>query len=224
MARSYYAERVQAADPSTTWCCWALLFRQSDPIRRFFGDTQTNAVCGDRCRLPGVFAILSAVTRDAAAAGCLAGPQMLVTQFIRSIYAAIVMLMHASGGISSGLGGLLVVFIGAGEPRHCRMHCVLRCFAAIATLRHPWRAVLYPNRWRESYTVANFPAAGDTQRNYLRDMRSPRRPLARRIRSSARHWRGSAASILPICPSSTSTSCNIFGRALSLSTPITGFV
>ena len=29
--------------------------------------------------------------------------------------AAIVMLMHASGGISSGLGGLLVVFIGAGS-------------------------------------------------------------------------------------------------------------
>ena len=35
-----------------------------------------------------------------------------VTQLIVDIL-AIVMLMHASGGISSGLGGLLVIFLGA---------------------------------------------------------------------------------------------------------------
>jgi two-component system sensor histidine kinase PilS (NtrC family) len=59
-----------------------------------------------------------------------AGPQIL-TQVTVDI-AAIVILMHASGGISSGLGGLLVVFVGAGSmilPLQ-----VPAFFAAMATL------------------------------------------------------------------------------------------
>ena len=59
-----------------------------------------------------------------------AGPQIL-TQVTVDIV-AIVVLMHSSGGISSGLGGLLVVFVGAGSlvlPVQ-----IPAFFAAIATL------------------------------------------------------------------------------------------
>lgn len=59
-----------------------------------------------------------------------AGPQT-ITQVTVDI-AAIAILMHASGGISSGLGGLLIVFVGAGSlvlPVQ-----VPAFFAAIATI------------------------------------------------------------------------------------------
>ena len=102
-----------------------LFFAGGDP--RFFGD-----------RYPALF--------SATAAGYLvfsivsglairqrwvtAGPQIL-TQVTVDIV-AIVVLMHSSGGISSGLGGLLVVFVGAGSlvlPVQ-----IPAFFAAIATL------------------------------------------------------------------------------------------
>ncbi len=85
-----------------------LFFAGDDP--HFFGD-----------RYPGVF--------SATAAGYLvfsvisglairqrwvsAGPQVFAQVTVDIV--AIVILMHASGGISSGLGGLLVVFVGAGS-------------------------------------------------------------------------------------------------------------
>jgi two-component system sensor histidine kinase PilS (NtrC family) len=59
-----------------------------------------------------------------------AGP-LAIAQMIVDI-AAVVTLMHASGGISSGLGGLLIVFVGAGSlivPLQ-----VPAFFAALATL------------------------------------------------------------------------------------------
>jgi len=78
----------------------------SDP--RFFGDTQPTLFAATVAGYL-VFAILSAVslrqqwvTKNALA----------VTQLVVDII-AIVILMHASGGISSGLGGLLVIFLGA---------------------------------------------------------------------------------------------------------------
>ncbi len=104
---------------------FSLFFAGDDP--RFFGE-----------RYPALF--------SATAAGYLvfsivsgfairqrwvtAGPQIL-TQVTVDIL-AIVVLMHSSGGISSGLGGLLVVFVGAGS-----LVLPLRIpafFAAIATL------------------------------------------------------------------------------------------
>ncbi len=59
-----------------------------------------------------------------------AGPQIL-TQVTVDIV-AIVVLMHSSGGISSGLGGLLVVFVGAGSLMLPVQ--IPAFFAAIATL------------------------------------------------------------------------------------------
>ncbi len=74
-----------------------------------------------------VFAVLSAFAiRQKLPAGPLA-----ILQATGDI-AAIVTLMHASGGISSGLGGLLIVFIGAGSlivPMQAPAF-----FAALATL------------------------------------------------------------------------------------------
>jgi len=59
-----------------------------------------------------------------------AAPQIL-TQIPVDI-AAIVILMHASGGIGSGLGGLLVIFVGAGSL--ILPYRMPAFFAAIATL------------------------------------------------------------------------------------------
>jgi two-component system sensor histidine kinase PilS (NtrC family) len=102
-----------------------LFFAGGEP--RLFGD-----------RYPSIFSAMAAAYLMFAIVSGLAikgrwvtaGPQT-ITQVIVDIL-AIVVLMHASGGISSGLGGLLVVFVGAGSlvlPLQ-----VPAFFAAIATL------------------------------------------------------------------------------------------
>ena len=103
----------------------SLFFAGGDP--RFFGE-----------RYPALFSataagylVFSVVSGLAIRQRWLtAGPQIL-TQVTVDIL-AIVVLMHSSGGISSGLGGLLVVFVGAGSlvlPLQ-----IPAFFAAIATL------------------------------------------------------------------------------------------
>jgi two-component system sensor histidine kinase PilS (NtrC family) len=102
-----------------------LFFAGGEP--RLFGD-----------RYPSIFSAMAAAYLVFAIVSGLAikgrwvtaGPQT-ITQVTVDIL-AIVILMHASGGISSGLGGLLVVFVGAGSlvlPLQ-----VPAFFAAIATL------------------------------------------------------------------------------------------
>ena len=102
-----------------------LFFAGGEP--RLFGD-----------RYPSIFSAMAAAYLVFAIVSGLAikgrwvtaGPQT-ITQVTVDIL-AIVILMHASGGISSGLGGLLVVFVGAGSlvlPLQ-----VPAFFAAIATI------------------------------------------------------------------------------------------
>ena len=102
-----------------------LFFAGGEP--RLFGD-----------RYPSIFSAMAAaylvfsIVSGLAIKGrwVTAGPQT-ITQVTVDIV-AIVVLMHASGGISSGLGGLLVVFVGAGSlvlPLQ-----VPAFFAAIATI------------------------------------------------------------------------------------------
>ena len=102
-----------------------LFFAGGEP--RLFGD-----------RYPSIFSAMAAAYLVFAIVSGLAirgrwvtaGPQT-ITQVTVDIL-AIVTLMHASGGISSGLGGLLVVFVGAGSlvlPLQ-----VPAFFAAIATI------------------------------------------------------------------------------------------
>lgn len=102
-----------------------LFFAGGEP--RLFGD-----------RYPSIFSAMAAAYLVFAIVSGLAikgrwvtaGPQT-ITQVTVDIL-AIVVLMHASGGISSGLGGLLVVFVGAGSlvlPLQ-----VPAFFAAVATI------------------------------------------------------------------------------------------
>lgn len=106
-----------------------------------------------------------------------AGPQILSQVTVDIV--AIVILMHASGGISSGLGSLLVVFVGAASlvlPLQ-----IPSLFAALATL-----AVLGEQLFSVLGGVSdtgNYPAAG-VLGAIIFAISMAARPLARRIQVS----------------------------------------
>ena len=149
-----------------------LFFASGDP--RFFGE-----------RYPALFSATAAGYLVLAIISAFAirqrwvsaGPQILV--HVAVDIAAIVVLMHASGGISSGLGGLLVVFVGASSlllPGR-----VPAFFAALAAL-----AVLGEQFFSQLGGVSdsgNYPAAGVLGAIILAISMSAR-PLARRIQVS----------------------------------------
>jgi len=122
-----------------------------------------------------VFAVISALAIRQR--WVTAGPQIL-TQVTVDI-AAIVILMHASGGISSGLGGLLIVFVGAGSmilPLQ-----VPAFFAALATI-----AILGEQFFSQLGGVSdsgNYSAAG-VLGAIIFAISLASRPLARRIQFS----------------------------------------
>ena len=92
---------------------------------------------------------------------------------------AVVVLMHASGGIASGLGGLLIVFVGAASlvlPRRFPM-----VLAAIATFAILGQQVL--TQLSNVPTDANYPAAGILSA-VIFAMALATRPLGRRIQAS----------------------------------------
>ena len=92
---------------------------------------------------------------------------------------AVVVLMHASGGIASGLGGLLIVFVGAASlvlPR--RFPLVLAAIATFAILGQQVLAQL-----SNVPTDANYPAAGILSA-VIFAMALATRPLGRRIQAS----------------------------------------
>lgn len=106
-----------------------------------------------------------------------AGPQILAE--IPIDIAAIVILMHASGGISSGLGGLLVVFVGAGSL--ILPFRIPAFFAAVATI-----AILGEQFFSQIAGVSdtsNFTAAG-VLGAIIFAISLAARPLARRIQFS----------------------------------------
>lgn len=149
-----------------------LFFASGDP--RFFGE-----------RYPALFSATAAGYLVLAIISAFAirqrwvsaGPQILV--HVAVDIAAIVVLMHSSGGISSGLGGLLVVFVGASSlllPGR-----VPAFFAALAAL-----AVLGEQFFSQLGGVSdsgNYPAAGVLGAIILAISMSAR-PLARRIQVS----------------------------------------
>ncbi|MGI9201573.1 MAG: two-component system sensor histidine kinase NtrB [Woeseiaceae bacterium] len=101
-----------------------------------------------------------------------------VTQSIVDIV-AIVILMHASGGIESGLGGLLIIFIGAGSlvlPLQFPM--ILAALATFAILGER----LY-SQLSGAGSDANYPAAGIVSA-IIFAMALATRPLGRRIQAS----------------------------------------
>lgn len=101
-----------------------------------------------------------------------------VTQSIVDIV-AIVILMHASGGIESGLGGLLIIFVGAGSlVLPLKYPTVLAALATFALLGEQ----VY-SQFSNSAIAANYPAAGIVSA-IIFAMALATRPLGRRIQAS----------------------------------------
>ncbi len=106
-----------------------------------------------------------------------AGPQIL-SQVTVDI-AAIVILMHASGGISSGLGSLLVVFVGAGSLiLPMQIPAFFAAVAAIAVLGEQFFSQLGGVSDTSDYSAAGILGA------IIFAISMAARPLARRIQVS----------------------------------------
>ena len=150
-----------------------LLFTiESDP--RFFGDAKPTLFAATAAGYL-VFAILSAISlRQQWVARVI----LAATQLFADVV-AIVLLMHASGGIASGLGGLLIVFIGAGAL--VLPMTVATSFAALATF-----AILGEQVFTAITNTAvepNYPAAGILSA-IIFAIAIATQPLARRIRAT----------------------------------------
>ena len=144
----------------------------SDP--HFFGDAKPTLFAATAAGYL-VFAILSAVSLRQQWVPRVA---LAVTQLFVDI-AAIVMLMHASGGISSGLGGLLVIFIGAASlVIPIIMSATLAAIATFLILGEQFYTQL-----TNLSAVANYPAAGILS-GVIFAIALVTQPLARRIRAS----------------------------------------
>jgi len=149
-----------------------LFFASGDP--RFFGD-QYPALFSATAAGYLVFSVICAL---AIRWRLMPHEPMIVAQVTVDIF-AIVVLMHASGGISSGLGGLLVVFVGAGAlllPQQAPGF-----FAALATL-----AVLGEQLFAQLTGVSaggSSPAAG-VLGAIIFAIAMAARPLAKRIQAS----------------------------------------
>ncbi len=122
-----------------------------------------------------VFAIVSSITlrQRWAPVNVQAATQTLVD------IAAIVVLIHTSGGISSGLGGLLIVFVGVGSlVLPMRYPAVLGAIATFAILGEQVFTQL-----SGAGAVTNYPAAGLLSA-VIFSMSLAVRPLSRRIQMS----------------------------------------
>jgi two-component system sensor histidine kinase PilS (NtrC family) len=144
----------------------------SDP--HFFGDAKPTLFAATVAGYL-VFAILSAVSLRQQWVPRVA---LAVTQLLVDIV-AIVILMHASGGISSGLGGLLVIFIGAASL--VIPVIVAATLAAIATFFILGEQ--FYTQFSDLNSVANYPAAGILS-GVIFALALATQPLARRIRTS----------------------------------------
>ena len=150
----------------------ALFFAGDSP--RFFGDRYP-ALFSATAAGYLVFAIISglAITNRWVSAG----PQIL-TQVTVDI-AAIVIMMHASGGIGSGLGGLLVIFVGAGSlVLPVRVPAFFAALATIAILGEQFFSQLAGFSDSGKFTAAGILGG------IIFAISASARPLARRIQVS----------------------------------------
>ena len=149
-----------------------LFFGWGEP--RVFGDTYPILFAATAAGYL-VFAAVSAVLLRQRWASVSA---VALTQVVVDIIAVIV-LTHASGGISSGLGGLLIVFIGAGSlVLPYQYPPILASIATFAILGE--QAFL---QFSAANAPTNFPAAGILSA-VIFAMALAAQPLARRIQAS----------------------------------------
>lgn len=149
-----------------------LFFAGSDP--RFFGDSDPTLFAATAAGYL-VFAAFSGVALRQRWAPLTA---LGVTQLLADIV-AIVMLMHSSGGIASGLGGLLIVFVGGGSLiLPIRYPALLAATATFAILGEQAFS-----QFTGAPVSANYPAAGILSA-ILFAIALAARPLARRIQAS----------------------------------------
>jgi two-component system sensor histidine kinase PilS (NtrC family) len=151
-----------------------LLLFAVGPEPRFFGEAKPTLFAATAAGYL-VFAILSAISlrQDWVPRRVLGVVQLTVDT------GAIVLLMHASGGLSSGLGGLLVIFIGAGSL--VLPMTVAATMAALATF-----AILGEHAYAQVMSltsVANYPAAGVLSA-IIFAIALATQPLARRIQAT----------------------------------------
>ncbi len=149
-----------------------LFFARAEP--RVFGD-ESPTLFWVTAAAYLTFAIFAAIAlrRRWLALGIQAASQMLFD------IGAIVILMHASGGISSGLGGLLIVFVGAGSlVLPIQYPTVLAAVATFAILGEQVFSQL-----GGASSAPNYPAAGILSA-VIFAMSLATRPLARRIHAS----------------------------------------
>jgi two-component system sensor histidine kinase PilS (NtrC family) len=149
-----------------------LFFARSNP--RFFGDSYPTLFAATAAGYLVFAALLAVLLRQRWATVGAVGPAQVLVDII-----AVVVLMHASGGISSGLGGLLVVFVGAGSLILPFQYPAI--MAATATFAILGEQAFSQFSGLESET--NFPAAGLLSAIVFA-MALAAQPLARRIRAS----------------------------------------
>lgn len=144
------------------------------PVPRLFGDAYPALFSASAAGYLA-FAILAAVSLRMRWLPIAA----LATMLMLADIIAIVTLMHASGGISSGLGGLLIIFVGAGSlVLPARYPAILAAIATFAILGEQAIAQLSGMQ-----ATANYPAAGILSGIVLA-VSLAAQPLARRIRTS----------------------------------------
>jgi two-component system sensor histidine kinase PilS (NtrC family) len=141
---------------------------------RFFGDAKPMLFAASAAGYL-VFAILSAIS---ARQQWVPRNALAVAQLVADIV-ALTLLMHASGGISSGLGGLLVIFIGAGSlVIPMTVSATLAALATFAILgEHAYSQII------SASVAANYPAAGILSA-IIFAIALVTQPLARRIRAT----------------------------------------
>ncbi|MEL7186131.1 MAG: ATP-binding protein [Pseudomonadota bacterium] len=151
-----------------------LVIFAADVDPRFFGEAKPTLFAATAAGYL-VFAVLSAISlRQRWVPEKVLGTAQLIADTL-----AITLLMHASGGISSGLGGLLVIFIGAGA-----LALPLRYSVVIATAAT--FAILGEHVYTQFSTTsvpANYPAAGILS-GIIMAIAVVVQPLARRIAAS----------------------------------------
>ncbi len=151
---------------------FALFFVKSDP--RFFGHDNPTLYVGVAAAYI-VFAILAGISlRQRWVAATTLGTTQIVVDIV-----AIVAMMHASSGISSGIGGLLIIFVGAASlVLPARYPAILATFSTFAILGQQVLAQLIGLT-----TPSNYPAAGILS-GIIFAIALAVQPLARRIQAS----------------------------------------